>query len=387
MPERQPAYQLIYHNLLKAIKQQCYPVGSRLPTEQELCGQYGVSRITSKHALDMLAQEGLISRSKGRGSIVIRDPNAAPASRDDGRILGLVIPDFSETFGIQMLYGFEQACADNDCAFALKRSRGDLMTERRAIDDLLKLGAAGIAVMPLHGEYYNESILKPIIEGFPIVILDRRYPGINGSFVGTDNLEAAALAAEHLIQLGHRTIAWVSPEMIQTSTLQDRVQGFTDAMARRGLSSNRGLWYTNVKSTLPLRNTPKRIDEDVKRLAEHLRAHPEITAVFAAEYNIAVLVERAARVLGLDIPGDLSLICFDAPMTFEARDAFTHIRQREKQIGREAVGLLLHMIQAGGEDGIQKITLPGELVIGKSTAPPPKKGGSAVRRAWRIEED
>ena len=59
-------YETIYNDLLEGIRNGTYPAGSRLPSEKELAGQYGVSRITSKKALELLAERGMISRMPGR---------------------------------------------------------------------------------------------------------------------------------------------------------------------------------------------------------------------------------------------------------------------------------------------------------------------------------
>ena len=64
-------YETIYNDLLEGIRNGTYPAGSRLPSEKELAGQYGVSRITSKKALELLAERGMISRMPGRGSFVL----------------------------------------------------------------------------------------------------------------------------------------------------------------------------------------------------------------------------------------------------------------------------------------------------------------------------
>ncbi len=373
MTDKLHMYQKIYDTLLQEINCNQYPVGSMLPTEKELCQRYRVSRITSKRALDMLSQEGIITRTKGRGSVVQKAQSAAvPPAPPEGKgtLLGLVMPDFSDTFGIEMIYGIGQACDQHGCSFILKRSCGDLATEKRCIVELTALGVGGIAVMPLHGEYYNEGILKLIIEGFPIVILDRLYPGINGSFVGTDNEACAKTATEYLLDLGHRNIAWVSPNKVQTSTLEDRVKGFSKALTERNVSRNRRLWFTELCSTLPTRNTPDMIEADIRSLVRHFQMHPEITAVFAAEYNIAMLVQAAAQEMGLSVPRDLSILCFDAPNTFGGKQIITHIKQKEGEIGQKSVELLMQMISRGRERAFQKVMFPGTLVIGNSTAAP-----------------
>lgn len=65
-------YERIYGDLLAKIQSGDYQPGDRLPSEKELAEFYGVSRITAKKAMDMLAKENQINREPGRGSFVCR---------------------------------------------------------------------------------------------------------------------------------------------------------------------------------------------------------------------------------------------------------------------------------------------------------------------------
>jgi DNA-binding GntR family transcriptional regulator len=71
--ERRPRYQIVAENLLSAIQRGSYPVGSALPTEQELCAQFNVSRHTVREAVRLIEQMGLISRHQGIGTRVERN--------------------------------------------------------------------------------------------------------------------------------------------------------------------------------------------------------------------------------------------------------------------------------------------------------------------------
>ena len=68
--KRDPLYLKIYNDLLAGIKNGTYASGSRLPSEKELSSNYDVSRITSKKALEMLAEQNMITRMPGKGSYV-----------------------------------------------------------------------------------------------------------------------------------------------------------------------------------------------------------------------------------------------------------------------------------------------------------------------------
>ena len=66
-----PLYEQIYEEIREKIEERGYRVGDRLPSEKELSEQYHVSRITSKKAVELLAEEGLVTRIPGKGTFVI----------------------------------------------------------------------------------------------------------------------------------------------------------------------------------------------------------------------------------------------------------------------------------------------------------------------------
>ena len=71
--DSRPIYERIFETLREEIIQRKYNVGDRVPSEKELADEYNVSRITSKKALEMLAEERLIVRKPGRGSFVMEE--------------------------------------------------------------------------------------------------------------------------------------------------------------------------------------------------------------------------------------------------------------------------------------------------------------------------
>ena len=89
--EKELLYKKIYDDLLEAIEKGIYPPGSKLPSEKELMEQYNVSRITSKKALEMLADRNIIVRMPGKGSFVLeeneqdRESSGGAADRGTGK--------------------------------------------------------------------------------------------------------------------------------------------------------------------------------------------------------------------------------------------------------------------------------------------------------------
>lgn len=367
----QPMYQKIYDQIFEEIKAGKYAVGDRIPSEKELAIQYEVSRITSKKALEMLAKNDVISRMPGKGSFVLRDVNhreeaadGADGKREKHTLIGVVMSDFSGSYGIELLSGIEDNASQNSCSIVPRRSHGRQDIEEQAIDALIEMGVEGIIVMPVHGEHYNSKLLRLILDGFPIVLIDRDLKGIPASFAGSDNVGAAKKAADYLLGLGHRKISFISPPA-DTSTIEDRIEGFVKSHAEHGVVIDESIWLTSLISTLPGNGNKSNISHDIERIKEFLKENSHITCLFTIEYNIALLAVEAIKLLGMRVPEDISVLCFDGPINYTGEYFFTHIRQREYEMGATAVKYLLD--QFSGKAGGDKVFLETDLILGGST--------------------
>lgn len=371
--DSRPIYERIFETLREEIIQRKYNVGDRVPSEKELADEYNVSRITSKKALEMLAEERLIVRKPGRGSFVMERvgmPTEGPSlgERTKHTLIGLVITDFGNTFGTEMIYGMEQASAEHDSFLVLRRSFGVPENEEKAIRSFLELGVDGIIVFPAQGEFYNDELLKLVIQQFPLVLVDRHLKGVAAASISTDNITAARTGADYLLDLGHKQICLLTPPPMDTTAIEDRIEGFVRAHAERGVMVDRSLWLDDITSTLPNSFHSPKIDKDIDMIKEHLRSNPQITALFAMEYNIALLAKAAVEQMGLQIPEDISIICFDSPpTTLGSGYRFTHLIQAEEEIGKLAVENVLKLKR--GEKVANKISLDAKLIIGESTGP------------------
>jgi GntR family transcriptional regulator of arabinose operon len=371
--DSRPIYERIFETLREEIIQRKYNVGDRVPSEKELADEYNVSRITSKKALEMLAEERLIVRKPGRGSFVmegggIQSEGPSTGERTKHTLIGLVITDFGNTFGTEMIYGMERASAEHDSFLVLRRSFGVPENEEKAIQSFLELGVDGIIVFPAQGEFYNDELLKLVIQQFPLVLVDRHLKGVAAASISTDNITAARTGADYLLDLGHKQICLLTPPPMDTTAIEDRIEGFVRAHAERGVMVDRSLWLDEITSTLPNSFHSPNIDKDIDMIKEHLRSNPQITALFAMEYNIALLAKAAVEQMGLQIPEDISIICFDSPpTTLGSGYRFTHLIQAEDEIGKLAVENVLKLKR--GEKVANKISLDAKLIIGESTGP------------------
>jgi DNA-binding LacI/PurR family transcriptional regulator len=363
-----PLYQRITNHVLAEIKRGVLRPGDRVPSEMELAAQFEVSRITSKRALEVLREAGLVERIRGKGSFVVQelpdlDGITVPTktivrarARERRRTIALVVPDVSEAYGLELLRAIEERCAEHGMNLLVRRTRGRQVDEERAVESLVGSGEVdGLIVFPVHGDFYNPSLLRQVLDGYPMVLVDRHLSGIPVSAVHTDNVAASRALTERLLDLGHRQIAFVSPPPQNTSSIEDRLEGFRAAFAEREPGEYRAHQLTSLRSTLPGSFTRESVNADVEVIRAFRDRLPEVTAYVACEYNLARMLDRA-----FGQPRDQVISCFDSPGDPIGGLPFLHVRQDEWEMGQQAVDLLLAQLR--GESVPQLSTVPFELV-------------------------
>jgi DNA-binding LacI/PurR family transcriptional regulator len=348
-----PRYRRIYDYLLHEISTGKLKPGDRMLSEKELCAAFGVSRITGKKALEMLADERLISRQRGKGSFVADATVKAPVPKNGAsfRSIALLISGFNDSFGNRLLCSVGEACDSLGYHLIVKLTNESVTEEERALCILNDKNVAGILMIPVHGAHYNAEILRQVLNKRPLVFVDRKMRGLPVPSVSTDCLTASETAVRQLFEQGHRNIAFYSGLAMHTSTVEDRRQGFIRAFSGSGISLNPAY----ICDTLPSLNS-------LDIITGHLSKHPEISAAFTAEFEIALLVRRAIAALGRQKKGGFSLVSFDRPDYASEFPEIICLKQDEDAIGREAVGVLHRIIQGEPGDSIEDILIPAKLI-------------------------
>ena len=360
-------YEQLRSYLLEEIQAGRLKPGDRVPSESELSTQFGVSRITSKKALETLQTEGVVVRSRGRGTFVADSPAVsngyaleylrphppAPALDHATRRIGFIVPNVADAFGLRLLNAIETRVAEYGYQFVLRRTMGQRQAEIEAIRQFTASGIAGSVIFPVHGEYYNDELLRVVLNGYPVVLVDRYLRGIAVSSVCTDNYAAAKTITTILIQQGHKQLAFFSPPPERTTSIEDRRRGFAAALREHGLPSDGDHFLMTLSSTLPGTKFADVSPDDSVRIREYLLAHPEITAIVACEYTLALLADRAK----LQTPDSSGLVisCFDSPEDPFEEYRFLHIRQDEDAMGSAAVDALVAHIEHGAQPAKQFI--------------------------------
>lgn len=352
-----PLYEQLYKYVVGEIKDGKLKSGDRVPSEKDLAAQFSVSRITSKKALEKLERASLIERSRGKGSFVSKvlpDFNQVEGESENKTeelpeeapwgLVGLVLPDFTATYGLDLFKAIEIRCSELKYHLIVKQTFGSHDEEGQAIKSLCQLGVEGLIVWPVHGEYYNAALLRLVLDGFPLVLVDRYLKGIPASAVYTNNKKATQELTEYLLDQQHEHIAFISPPAVNTSSLEDRIQGFMAAFSQQGLSLNPTYIFTSLLSTLPGSFHHDKVHADSDLLRQFIIQNPQITAFVACEYNVALIVSKVLKSLYPDTQQNYTVACFDSPEDPFDEPLYTHIQQDEASMGQKAVDFLAAQI-------------------------------------------
>jgi LacI family transcriptional regulator len=332
------------------------------PTIREVAREAGVSIATVSHALS--GKRPVSSRTRKKIDRTVERlgyrPNAIAAAMTTGRTqtLGIVMPDLANPFFGELLGALEHTAAARGYSVVACSSELDPELEARAIRTLRDRRVD--ALLYLAGcEQPNPAFAELAETDMQIVCLDEELPHLpaSSSVLTVENGVGGALAARHLLELGHRELgALGGPAGLPT--VRARVDGFLGAASDGGVTAPR------------VRHAAAYTVEAGRAAAlDLLTSEPTVTALFCANDLIALGAYAAARELGRRIPHDLSVIGFDDSFVASVvTPTLTTVRQPLARLGKEAAEAAIDLVE-GIRTTPVRVTLPVELVVRESTAP------------------
>ncbi|MGJ6979953.1 LacI family DNA-binding transcriptional regulator [Aestuariimicrobium soli] len=273
-------------------------------------------------------------------------------------VLGVLINEF-EPYSAEVLKGIAAACSG---------SGYELLAWSAAVGgDRTQAGWEQRLIAKLAGSLIDGAVLvtpsaAPVnAAGFPLVAVDPHDPSGPMPNVHADDLGGARLAVEHLVAMGHRSIAHLGGRA-DLASAQFRERGYREGMAAAGLPVDEA-WvaagdYTARGATA----------------ATHalLGLSPRPTAIFAANDVTALRVLAVATELGLSVPDDLSVVGFDnVPEAAMSVPGLTTVEQPMQEIGRRAFEELLAQLRSE-PSATHSVKVPTRLVVRGTTAPRPR---------------
>jgi DNA-binding LacI/PurR family transcriptional regulator len=268
--------------------------------------------------------------------------------------IGIVVSSIADPFAGEVVGGIEECALANNYSVILAASHGDPDRELRAVQFLHERRVDGVIVMASRvGVRYRSSLSRM---KSPIVLINSHHRGEFAHSVRIDNVGAAKIATLHLVELGHRRIAYIGDELGFQSD-SERLNGYQKALKDAGLPFDPALVAYGD-------GTPVRGLDAMSRL---LSLPEPPTAVFCYNDREALGAMRAVREYGLRIPDDISIVGFDDLfLSSYTHPPLTTIRQPKHEMGRQATEILFGLLS--GDQPRSQIS-QGTLIVRESTAP------------------
>lgn len=315
-----------------------------------------VSRVLNEHPSVLPA-----TRERVRAAIAELDYRPSPLARSlkHGRTqrIAVLVSFFTNPSAVERLRGLTSGLAGTGYELVLYPVTDD--EQRRAHLDSLTgpHQAEGVVLISLPLDDVEVERLQRASVG--VVQLDAHHDAFTA--IAVDDQRGGALAAQHLLELSHRSIGFVgdpedtTPQFVSS---RDRRRGFETQLRQAGVADP-ARW---------VRTGRHGVDTATVLAHDLLDAADRPSAVFAASDTQAFGVMRAARQLGLRVPDDVSVLGFDDIDAAE-HVGLTTVRQPLEDSGRLAAELLLHQLQNPAATTVQRHLLPLEIVVRGTTGP------------------
>lgn len=288
------------------------------------------------------------------------------------KVLGLIVPSVANPYWGFVTRFVEATAREHGYQVLLCNSERDAVRETRYVETLLNSGIRGVIFGSSPLSLWHLVAFRD--RGLQVVLLDR-VAGTGSPIVGSvavDNALAARMAISHLVGLGHRRIAFVSGP-IGTASRRERFAGYRRALTEAGLEVDTDLvWEGSSVATFGDAE-----GAELGRLAaQDLLGYPTPpTALFAINDMYALGAYAGVRDLGLDVPGDVSIVGFDdVPALAEVMTPpLTTVQQPLEAMMRLATARLIGHLsntQKGVNPDEAHVIFPPRLVVRGSTAAP-----------------
>jgi DNA-binding LacI/PurR family transcriptional regulator len=295
-----------------------------------------------------------------------RNGLARGLKRQRTETVGLVIGDIANPFAAELSRGVREVLEDRGYTLFICISEHTAKEDVQAFNSLADHRADGIIVATRASKTGNERLEELIDSGVPVSLIGRDFHHPHADLVFADNLKGGYEATRHLIDAGHRRIAFIGVSLTQGLRLR-RFHGYLEALKDGGISVDEQMIVggRDASEQMPGYSTEEMGYDGMMKLLE-LRQRP--TAVFARNDFTALGAFNAIKRAGLRIPDDIAVVGYDdVPLAQHTSPALTTVRQPTREQGRCAAEFLLNRIEGDSEQERVEKTFECELIIREST--------------------
>ncbi len=333
-------------------------------TIKDIAKRTGVSHSTVSRALsgNSLISNATAQRIRMAAIEMGYKPSAAARSLKTNRsqVLGVIVSSLDDPFFSEILLGIEEIAQEAGYSLFIAASQRDQNRERKIVQTMMEHRTEGIIICSTS---FSVDQGRQLLEyGFPIVVVNHQAAENFHYSIYHDDIDGSSQITRHLIDLGHRKIAFLGNSQTGRTSL-DRLSGFRSEMKRAQIPIPENYLH-DVTGGDP--------NHGLIGISYFLNLIDPPTAIVCFNDLIATGVIKGIQQAGLRVPEDISVTGFDN-ITFSAftNPTLTTFDQPKQSIGAEAAHLLFDLLKTGLTDktDFPKVkVLKGNLLVRNSTA-------------------
>ncbi len=324
----------------------------------DLAAEAGVSRATVSLVLRESPRVKDETRLRVQSAIkklgYVYNRAAASLRQRSSQMAAMIINDLTNPFYTELAIGIQEALEEQSYVTLMANTDEETSRQSKVTDAMREHGAAGLIVAPAKGT--KASYLQELeAAGVPVVLVMRRVPGHDANLVAPDNVLGARMATEHLLDLGHRRVAFLGgvPDMV---VRRDREEGYRRAIAASGLVVDERLI---VNAPVSRRGGGDALSCVLAGLAE------PATAALCYNDVVAFGVLAALGGKGLSPGRDFAVIGFDdVSEAASTIPPMTSVAVRPKELGQAAARALLRQVRDPAAPPEREIFAPRLIIRG-----------------------
>lgn len=335
--DRKSKTEFIRDEICRYILKHSLDEGALLPSENALCEQYKVSRVTVRRAIAGLAKDNVVFSLHGRGLFVKSLENTRKTYGADlltGNI-GLFL--HRNEFTLPAIFGIEDIVKPAGFHLTYCSLGGNHEQNVANMLSIMRNGMDACVLIPVEATPYPEIYLNAFRKMKNIVILDADSPDDSIPSVRSDDIAGIRQVMHYLFSLGHRRIAFIGGELL-TSSNTDRCNAYRLALAECPDAGKEII--LNIREYIP--NDAEQVFSEYLK---HTAKEELPTAVVCTNDNLASKVIGVLRTAGLRVPEDISVTGYaNMKQAYMTVPSITTVEQNPSEQGRMVGELLLKLI-------------------------------------------
>ncbi|MEC1620513.1 arabinose utilization transcriptional regulator AraR [Bacillus mojavensis] len=358
-----PKYAQIKEEISSWINQGKILPDQKIPTENELMQQFGVSRHTIRKAIGDLVSQGLLYSVQGGGTFVAS--RSAKSALHSNKTIGVLTTYISDYIFPSIIRGIESYLSEQGYSMLLTSTNNNPDNERRGLENLLSQHIDGLIVEPTKSALQTPNIgyyLNLEKNGIPFAMINASYAELAAPSFTLDDVKGGMMAAEHLLSLGHTHMMGIF-KADDTQGVK-RMNGFIQAHREHELFPSPDMivtFTTEEKESKLLEKVKETLEKNSKNMP---------TAILCYNDEIALKVIDMLREMDIKVPEDISIVGYDDSHFAQISEVkLTSVKHPKSVLGKAAAKYVIDCLEHK-KPKQEDVVFEPELIIRQSARKP-----------------